>query len=115
VHVLEGTGSTTTVAAGVTRAGEDDLRGHNDIRTSSISHDLDSVGEGGSGTKGVAATTVLRNVMVSDDGEVVLAVDVVPEEVLGNLAFGLVSSRVDDVLDDLLGVVVDELLHREQR
>lgn len=43
VHVLEGTGSTTTVAAGVARAGEDDLRRHNDIRTGSVSHDLDSV------------------------------------------------------------------------
>lgn len=53
--------------------------------------------------------------MVSDDGEVVLAVDVVPEEVLGNLVFGLVGSGIDDVLDDLFGVMVDELLHGEQR
>jgi len=115
VHVFEGTRSTTTVTTRVTRAGKDDLRRNNDIGTGSISHNLDSVGESGGTTESITTTAVLRNVMVSDDSKIVLTIDIVPEEVLGNFFFGLVCGRVDDILYNVSRVSVDELLHREQR
>jgi hypothetical protein len=115
VHIFEGTRSTTTVATRVTRAGKDDLRGDNNIGSSSISHNLDPVGESGGTTKSVATTAVLRNVMVSHDSKIVLTVDIVPEEVSGDLILSLVSGRVDNIFDDVMRISVNELLHREQR
>jgi hypothetical protein len=66
----------------VTGAGDEHLRSDVDIGPSSLSRDLDSVGEGGGGGVGPAGSAVLRNVLVPQIGEVIDTVDVVPNVLL---------------------------------
>jgi hypothetical protein len=112
-HPLECKDSITTVAAKrVVLAGNQNLGSDVDIGPCSISGDLDSVTEGGSGSVGPAGTAVLGDVLVADVGEEVGTVNIVPDPLFGELGSG--ESGLDLVLNgfgegETAGVVdVDE-------
>jgi hypothetical protein len=65
VHPLESVVGFSTVAAIVTTARDKNLRSDVDIRPSSLSSDLNSIGKGGGSGMSPARSTVLRNVLVS--------------------------------------------------
>ena len=71
--------------------GDDDLRKNVDIRPISLSGDIDSIKKGKGRSMSPARTTVLWNMLVSHVGQVVNAVNVIPEpvrwEVLDMLEF----------------------------
>jgi len=84
MNVFISSGGITTVATLIGLfAGEEDLGSDVDIGPDSLSHDLDTIRHGGGGSEGPAGTTVLGNMLVSGNGEVVGTVDVVPGEVGG--------------------------------
>jgi len=79
MNVFISSGGITTVATLIGLfAGEEDLRGDVNIGPDSLSHDLDTIRHGGSGSKSPAGTAILGNMLVSGNGEVVGTVNVVP-------------------------------------
>ena len=68
---------------GLTR--DDDLGGDVDIGPSSATGDLNAIGESAGGGVGPAGTAILGDVLVADVGQEVGAVDVVPEDLLGEV------------------------------
>jgi len=84
MNVFISSGSITSVATFIGKfAGEEDLRCDVDIGPSGVSHDLDTIRHGRSGSESPAGTAILGNMLVSGEGEVVGAIDVVPGEVSG--------------------------------
>ena len=106
---LESVVSLTTVAAIVTRAGDKDLRGNVDIGPSSFAGNLDAIRKSGSGGMGPARTAVLRNVLVAHIGEEVVAVDVIPDPLLGKIVNRL-KRGLDEVNLGLAGALPARLL-----
>jgi len=79
-HPLVGKDGITTVATeGVVLAVNKNLGSNVDVGPGGVSGDLDSVTEGRSGSVSPAGTAVLRYVLVTDVGEEVGSVDVVPD------------------------------------
>jgi hypothetical protein len=101
------------VAALVFRLARDnDLGGDVDIGPGGIASDLDAIGEGRGGGVSPAGTAVLGNVLVADVGEVVGAVDVVPDDLLRDVVLGLkrsvdAGSGTVEVADAARGLVGD--------
>ena len=84
-HPLEGVEGLSTVAAVVTGARDKNLWGDVDIGPSSLSGDLDSVREGGGGGMSPARSAVLWDVLVSNIGQVVDIINIVPNESLWDI------------------------------
>jgi hypothetical protein len=84
MDIFISSGSITAVATFIGKfAGEEDLRSDVDIGPAGVSHDLDTIRHGGGGSESPAGTAILGNMLVSGNGEVVGAVNVVPREVSG--------------------------------
>jgi len=112
-HPLVGEdGITTVTSEGVVLTVDKNLGSDVDVGPGGVSGDLDSVTEGGSGSVSPAGTTVLGDVLVTDVGEEVSSVDVVPDPLLGKVVDGL-ELRLDLVLNgfgegDTAGVVLGD-------
>jgi hypothetical protein len=79
----EGITTVTAHIGGLT--GDQDLRGDVNIRPGGVSHDLNTIRHGGSGSKGPAGTTVLWNVLVTGKSNEVGSVNVLPVPVVGKV------------------------------
>jgi len=80
VHPSVGSGVGASVASesGVV-ARQENLRSDVDVGPGSLSGDLDAIGESRGGGVGPAGATVLWDVLVSDVGEVVSTLNIVPD------------------------------------
>jgi hypothetical protein len=82
-HPCEGVVGLTTVASLIWSLTRDkDLWGDVDVWPGSLSVDLNSIGKSRSGSMCPARTAVGRYVLVENVGQIVLAIDVVPEHLL---------------------------------
>lgn len=95
-------GLSTSSMAAFAGAGDEDLRGDDDVGPLGLSHDLDTVGEGGGRGEGPASTAVDGDVLVSDDGQVIDAIHVSPVPGVGEGAERVNGYRVDDQIGDVV-------------
>lgn len=94
-HPLEGVVGLTTVATLVLGLARDDDLGRDvDVGPGGVTSDLDSIGESRGGGVGPAGTTVLGDVLVTDVGDHVLAADLVPFP-LGGQVVDVLDGSVD--------------------
>mmetsp|Transcript_14441 Transcript_14441/g.22391 ORF Transcript_14441/g.22391 Transcript_14441/m.22391 type:complete len:297 (-) Transcript_14441:30-920(-) len=98
VHPLEGVVGLATVAAIILGAGDEDLGGDVDIGPLGVSGDLNSIGESGGGGVSPAGSAVGGDVLVSQVSEVVGAVHVVPDPLVGEVVDGLEGSLDESFL-----------------